>query len=512
MAPGAGSYFGSQEYNKGQQFLHDDYDAWGLTIRHKKTDIKMWSLAFDVREDCEPGQDLRDGDFVLFHYTNKKHFDLITKLSGAELRASFRVEDNKDSYFGHGIYATQKAPDQWPSKDHLLVNNFWPAKKIFQEEYPDEPFPDDGDIESLVKNKNGAAFQRIQNLFGEQWEYCIPLIVDQQVAKNVMTETTDAPLMPKDEDGKRRKRLAGYNRFGEKQPAWRDVWIISVYDAQELSLPQELVAYQPKPKHATQSVEAIAEILHRRLSDFGTQLELEVWHRGSEFQDLLISLLEKIHEKEEKKEKKKKIHEKGEKEKEEKEKEEKEKKYFWLYLKLAKTLEQGTVQIKDKSWDAKGLRERAVQLDPLRAYKRMLKDAVDLRLDGRAQMFDIGQETLDERQLLMRTIKACPDYVSLYWHLAQNLDPQKVAQLFDQLGDPDWARRWNLEEGIHGETGQINNEIACYFCEQLVLGERPTESPALPNRLGTVSSDVSRRGTNRGRNAAFVRISNCIWP
>eukprot|EP00438_Fugacium_kawagutii_P011809 Skav227984 [mRNA] locus=scaffold1165:435755:453141:- [translate_table: standard] len=172
----------------------------------------MWSLAFDVREDCEPGQDLRAGDFVVFHYTNKKFFELITKLSGAELRASFRVEDNKDSYFGHGIYAAQKAPHQWSSKDHLLVNNFWPARKVFQEECPDEPFPDDGDIESLVNDKDGAAFKRLQNLFGELWEYCIPLIVDQQVAKNVMTEPTDAPLMPKDDHGKRKKRLAGYNR------------------------------------------------------------------------------------------------------------------------------------------------------------------------------------------------------------------------------------------------------------------------------------------------------------
>lgn len=225
------------------------------------------------------------------------------------------------------------------------------------------------------------------------------------------------------------------------------------------------MSYQPKPKHATQSVEAIAEILHRRLSDFGTQLELEVWHRGPEFQDLLINLLEKIHE------------------------EEKEK-YFWLYLKLAKTLEQGdTVQIKDKSWDAKGLREKAVQLDPLRAYKRMLKDAVKDPRDGKKK-FDIGQETLDGSQLLKRTIEASPDYASLYWHLANEVNLQKVAQLFRQDGRARLGER--LEAGtmtIHGET--INEEIAGYLCE-FVLG--PTECPDLPNLLGVRAADAGRRG------------------
>eukprot|EP00438_Fugacium_kawagutii_P012972 Skav229742 [mRNA] locus=scaffold1287:308556:309941:+ [translate_table: standard] len=447
--PGPGSYFGSKNYNKGFRLNHSGYENKdGLTIRHQKTDIKMWSLAFDVREDCQLGQDLRDGDLVLFHYTNRENFELITKLSGAELRSSFRVEDSKDSYFGHGIYATQKAPHQWPSKDHLLVNNFWPAKKVFQEECPGQPFPNDGDIESLVKDKDGVAFQRIQRLFGEQWEYCIPLIVDQQVAKNVMTETTDAPLMPKDNHGKRKKRLAGYNRFGEKQPHWRDVWIISVYDA------EELVAYQPKPKNATQSVEAIVEILHQRMSDLGSSTSIRTKFDGPEFRDLFITLLEKVNEK---------VHRNSS---------------YWLYLNLAKILEEGdAVHIKGESLDAKQLRERAVQIDPSNAY-------LDLRLHMNSATVDVGAETLDETQLWIRALEAEPLLSHVYVEFACHLypeghpDPQREVQLFGETWD--WKRLlakavetgslWaysflaeRLQEGdtvtIHGEV--IDKETVC---------------------------------------------------
>eukprot|EP00438_Fugacium_kawagutii_P004000 Skav228096 [mRNA] locus=scaffold4074:13396:14751:+ [translate_table: standard] len=412
---GPGSYFGSKEYNEGKLFSHDGYeyiDGLRMVTGAGKDIITMWSLAFDVREDCPPGQDLRDGDFVLFHYTDEKSFEQITKLSGGELRASFRVEDNKDSYFGHGIYATLKAPHQWPSKDHFLVNSFWPAKKIFQDEYPDEPFPDDSDIESLVQDKDGAAFQRLQKKFGKQWEYCIPLIVDQQVAKNVMTEPTKARLMPKDEDGKRRKRLAGYNRFGEKQPSWRDVWIISVYDA------KELVGSQPKPKNATQSVEAIAEILHRRWSDSKTTCMIMSGHKGPEFRDLLMNLLEKMDEKKEN---------------------------YWLYTNLASSLEQGdAVPIKGESWDARKLREKAVQLNSKDAYLRLAHEAKRLNRKHAHARLKIGQEALDETQLWLRTIEESPGLCVAYVNLAVSMypadhpDPHKVVQLFGEAWD--WKR------------------------------------------------------------------------
>eukprot|EP00438_Fugacium_kawagutii_P011808 Skav227983 [mRNA] locus=scaffold1165:347545:348285:+ [translate_table: standard] len=196
-----------------------------------------------------------------------------------------------------------------------------------------------------------------------------------------MTEITDAPLMPKDKHCKRKKRLAGYNRFGEKQPDWRDVWVISVYDA------EELVAYQPKPKNATQSVEAIVEILHRRLSDSRTESSIRWGHDGPEFRDLFINLLEKMDENEE-----------GE-------------KNYWLYLNLAKTLEEGdSVQIKGEPWDAKRLRARAVQLFPKVAYWELMQDMI--RFDNAT--VNIGQETLTQDEVIVKAIGTLPTHHPLF--------------------------------------------------------------------------------------------------
>lgn len=232
---GPGDYFGSVGYQRGDDLVFEGYkylDA--LTIQHEETGIKMHSLAYDLRDNCQPGEGLRDGDKVVFHYTDERSFKLITSSREGELRATFEVDANcKDSYFGHGIYATQFAPHQWPTKDHLLVNNYWPAKTVFRKEFGEhQPFPDDSNIDALVSGK-GPALDRIHRIFGAKWQCCVPLIVDRHVSKNAMTEPTDALSMPPDKHGKRKKRLAGHNRFGERQPRWRDIWVVSVYDCEE---------------------------------------------------------------------------------------------------------------------------------------------------------------------------------------------------------------------------------------------------------------------------------------
>ena len=48
-------------------------------------------------------------------------------------------------------------------------------------------------MEDFVKGKVGQYVNK--NYYGKA-DYCIPLIVDRQVAKNVMKEDTDAPAMP----------------------------------------------------------------------------------------------------------------------------------------------------------------------------------------------------------------------------------------------------------------------------------------------------------------------------
>ena len=48
-------------------------------------------------------------------------------------------------------------------------------------------------MEDFVKGKVGQYVNK--NYYGKA-DYCIPLIVDRQVAKNVMKEDPDAPAMP----------------------------------------------------------------------------------------------------------------------------------------------------------------------------------------------------------------------------------------------------------------------------------------------------------------------------
>eukprot|EP00438_Fugacium_kawagutii_P027222 Skav221325 [mRNA] locus=scaffold2901:300387:303233:+ [translate_table: standard] len=242
------TFFGSKEYFQGARLKAQGYtyvDA--LTIEHEATGIKMWACAIDVREDAGH-QGLREGDRVLFHYTPEDAFKKITSLENPKLLAPLG-ETNKDNYFGLGIYATMKAPHKWNSKTEVLVNNYYPTKDNFREKKGlDLPGPDVPFNAAL----NGAIGDYVKCQYNGKADCCIPLIVDEQVSKNVMEEVTDGPLMP---NGK--KRLKGRDCFGEMQPFWRDVWLVSIYNqarAENLGV-----------KDAQQSSSEIVQILEKRL-------------------------------------------------------------------------------------------------------------------------------------------------------------------------------------------------------------------------------------------------------
>eukprot|EP00438_Fugacium_kawagutii_P034001 Skav211216 [mRNA] locus=scaffold934:139065:140963:- [translate_table: standard] len=242
------AFFGSKEYFQGARLNAHGYtyvDA--LTIKHDATGIKMWACAIDVREDAGH-QGLREGDRVLFHYTPEDAFKKITSLENPKLLAPLD-DNNKDSYFGLGIYATMKAPHKWNSKKEVLLNNYYPTNNNFREKQGlDLPQPDLPFNAAL----NGAIGDYAKGEYNGKADCCIPLIVDEQVSKNVMEEVTDGPLMPNG-----RKRLKGRNCFDERQPSWRDVWLVSIY--------KQARAENLGVKDAQQSSSEIVEILEKRL-------------------------------------------------------------------------------------------------------------------------------------------------------------------------------------------------------------------------------------------------------
>lgn len=119
MALPLAEYFVSPGYLEGQPFageehgysqdINQDVEVW----EHRKTGIRVWSCALDLRT--------RRGGRVLFHYTNAFDFRLITNRSNEKIRLLASLTTDRDSNFGCGLYASSKAPDQWSCKQEACV-------------------------------------------------------------------------------------------------------------------------------------------------------------------------------------------------------------------------------------------------------------------------------------------------------------------------------------------------------------------------------------------------------
>eukprot|EP00435_Cladocopium_sp_Y103_P006008 s555_g1.t3 len=184
-------YFGSKKYFEGHRFEHPSYEHLdALQIKDKKNGIIMSSFAIDVRQNA--GQvGLGPGDQVLWHYTNEEAFRKITNLEN-QLQLLASRDLLKDISFDPGCYATKKAPHEWDSKEHLTINNFLPNDKKI-EELRGETLREGESLEDLAGGKVG---KYVVEEHGDKADYGIAIIVDRQVAKNVMKEDTDVPATP----------------------------------------------------------------------------------------------------------------------------------------------------------------------------------------------------------------------------------------------------------------------------------------------------------------------------
>eukprot|EP00438_Fugacium_kawagutii_P027215 Skav221318 [mRNA] locus=scaffold2901:182832:184334:- [translate_table: standard] len=378
----------------------------------------MWTCAIDVRED--PGhQGLREGDRVLFHYTPEDAFNKITNLENPKLLAPLD-ENNKDSYFGLGIYATMKAPHKWKSKTEVLVNNYYPTTENFREKkgldlpQPDVPFN---------ATLNGAIGDYVKSQYNGKADCCIPLIVDEQVSKNVMEEVTDGPLMS---NGK--KRLKGRNCFGEKQPPWRDVWLVSIYKqarAQNLGV-----------KDAQQSSYEIVHILEKRLET--DELVQNLAKYGiKNYREIQRKLLVKVIEV-----KPTDPH---------------------AYINLGVLLSPGEeVQVQLRTgprlFDRKELYLETIKLDNenAKAYNNLGKELspgemVQVQLQS-------GPRTFNRKELFLESIKLDNDYAKVYNNLGHMLSPEETVQVQLESG----LRLFNKKE-LYLEAIKLDNNYASAY-------------------------------------------------
>eukprot|EP00438_Fugacium_kawagutii_P004666 Skav209255 [mRNA] locus=scaffold990:322418:324148:- [translate_table: standard] len=418
------TFFGSKEYFQGARLKAQGYTyADALTIEHKATGIKMWSCAIDIREDAGH-QGLRQGDRVLFHYTSEDSFKKITSLENPKLLAPLD-ENNKDSFFGLGIYATMHAPDQWKSKEEVLVNNYYPTRGNFKNKQGlDLPQPDVRFNTAL----NGAIGKYVKDQYKGKADCCIPLIVDEQVSKNVMEETTDGPLMPN-----RRKRLKGTNCFGERQPIWRDVWLVSIYEQTQ--------AVKIGVKDAQQSSDEIVQILEKRLEtdELVQRLATYGYHLGlQDYREIRKKLLVKVIEV-----KPKDSH---------------------AYTNLGEVLSsEETVQVHlhtgARTFNEKELYMEAIRLDNNDAFAyNNLGTILSPEETVRVQL-QMGSKTFNAKELFLEAIKLDNNYAFAYHNLGNRLSPEETVRVELQTG----PKTFNAKELFLEAIRLDNNDADAYI-------------------------------------------------
>ena len=195
-------YFGSQHYFDGHPLKANGYiykDA--LLIKHETTGIFMWAHAVDVQKNAGH-RGLREGDRVLYHYTHEAGFRAITKLDNVRLIVNRNA--TTEGFFGLGIYGTGKAPHEFDNKEQILLNNYYPTAENFRNwaesteirVQPDLPRHDAYDADSFGDMLRTNVGRYVQETWAGRSQYCIPMIVDEYVSKDVMKHETDDPAMP----------------------------------------------------------------------------------------------------------------------------------------------------------------------------------------------------------------------------------------------------------------------------------------------------------------------------
>eukprot|EP00435_Cladocopium_sp_Y103_P006703 s1454_g2.t1 len=122
-------------------------------------------------------------------------FDAITSWDRTGVRVS---KDLDSSPFGFGVYCASRAPHCWTSRDEVILNNYFPVKKVWENRTqaieriewprPEELCSDQGrlqedQVDRLLKTKFG---ENLLQMWKGSADYCVALVCDRNDAKDIV--------------------------------------------------------------------------------------------------------------------------------------------------------------------------------------------------------------------------------------------------------------------------------------------------------------------------------------
>ncbi|CAK9023477.1 Kinesin light chain 4 (KLC 4) (Kinesin-like protein 8), partial [Durusdinium trenchii] len=156
-------------YKQGLVFDHDEYqhDAEDWCWVHTKLGVKVWQDAVDMTQ-ASGAANIQ----CLFHYTSELGFKNIVdaRKSVVEVFASLITTGEKaNAWWGRGVYSVQKSPDEWPSIEALIDNNYRNMLKR----------------DSDLRGREAAVEE-----YRSRVAFCIPILVDESIAYDVSKRQT----------------------------------------------------------------------------------------------------------------------------------------------------------------------------------------------------------------------------------------------------------------------------------------------------------------------------------
>jgi len=183
-------------------------------LEHLASGIRIWEDAVDLRAAAPESRVA-----LLYHYTNSVGFAAVELKECRPLDILEHLA-REAHHFGKGLLTNTKSPEEFGTKDEVLINNHWPR--------PDDEFQfPSGPPKTLSDWGNPRAgpdhpankwvSSEVLAATRSKADYCVPLLVPECFVYSIWERTT--PDLPKHVE-------IGCNRFGEKQWTGRDICIV----------------------------------------------------------------------------------------------------------------------------------------------------------------------------------------------------------------------------------------------------------------------------------------------